>query len=71
MNAACSTHPWRRPTFGSRRGCGTLGADDGDCVEVAACPGKIHTRASEIAAGPTLRVASEGWTAFVEFAARG
>ncbi|WP_327326867.1 DUF397 domain-containing protein [Streptomyces sp. NBC_01210] len=43
----------------------------GECVEVAACPGTIHVRDSKDMAGPTLRVASEGWAAFVEFAAQG
>ncbi|MER6614935.1 DUF397 domain-containing protein [Streptomyces xantholiticus] len=47
------------------------GAEGGDCIEVAACPGTIHVRDSKVTAGPTLRVASEGWAAFVEFAARG
>ncbi|MGW0701745.1 DUF397 domain-containing protein [Streptomyces sp. NPDC002867] len=42
----------------------------GECVEVAACPGTIHVRDSKVTAGPTLRVAAEGWAAFVEFAAR-
>jgi hypothetical protein len=42
----------------------------GECVEVAACPGAIHVRDSKVMAGPTLRVAAEGWAAFVHFAAR-
>jgi hypothetical protein len=43
----------------------------GECVEVAACPGTIHVRDSKDKAGPALCVASEGWAAFVEFAAEG
>lgn len=42
----------------------------GECVEVAACPGTVHVRDSKDKAGPILRVASEGWMAFVEFAAQ-
>lgn len=42
----------------------------GECVEVAACPGAIHIRDSKDKVGPTLRVASGGWAAFVEFAAQ-
>ncbi|MFE7773302.1 DUF397 domain-containing protein [Streptomyces sp. NPDC057445] len=47
------------------------GAEGGECVEVAAGPGTVHLRDSKDMAGPTLRVASEGWSAFVEFAAQG
>lgn len=43
----------------------------GECVEVAARPGTIHVRDSKDKAGPTLRVTSGGWAAFVEFAAQG
>ena len=42
----------------------------GECVEVAARPGTIHIRDSKDKAGPTLRVASRGWAAFVEFSAQ-
>ncbi|WP_405805080.1 DUF397 domain-containing protein [Streptomyces sp. NBC_00210] len=42
----------------------------GECVEVAARTGTIHIRDSKDNAGPTLRVASRGWAAFVEFAAQ-
>ncbi|MGW2558673.1 DUF397 domain-containing protein [Streptomyces sp. NPDC001514] len=47
------------------------GAEGGECVEVAACPGTTHVRDSKDKAGPTLRVASAEWAAFVEFAAQG
>ncbi|MET7715584.1 DUF397 domain-containing protein [Streptomyces sp. NPDC005407] len=54
---------WFKSTYSTGSG--------GECVEVAACPGTIHVRDSKDKAGPTLLVASEGWTAFVEFAAQG
>ncbi|WP_328394600.1 DUF397 domain-containing protein [Streptomyces sp. NBC_00390] len=47
------------------------GAEGGECVEVAPSPGTIHVRDSKDKTGPSLRVASEGWAAFVEFAAQG
>lgn len=54
---------WFKSTYSTGSG--------GECVEVAACPGTIHVRDSKDKAGPTLRVAAEGWTAFVVFAAQG
>jgi Domain of unknown function (DUF397) len=53
---------WFKSSYSSGEG--------GECVEVAACPGTIHVRDSKVTAGPTLRVAAEGWAAFVEFATR-
>ncbi|MGW0554118.1 DUF397 domain-containing protein [Streptomyces sp. NPDC002926] len=47
------------------------GAEGGECVEVAVCPGIIHVRDSKDKVGPILRVASEGWAAFMKFAAQG
>ncbi|MFD9219585.1 DUF397 domain-containing protein [Streptomyces sp. NPDC060064] len=54
---------WFKSSYSSGEG--------GECVEVAACPGTVHVRDSKDKAGPTLHVASEGWAAFVEFAAQG
>ena len=54
---------WFKSSYSSGEG--------GECVEVAARPGTIHIRDSKDKAGPTLRVASGGWTAFVEFTAQG
>ncbi|MGI5403770.1 DUF397 domain-containing protein [Streptomyces sp. CA-135486] len=54
---------WFRSSYSSGEG--------GECVEIAAFPGAIHVRDSKDKAGPTLRVASEGWAAFVEFVAQG
>ena len=42
----------------------------GECVEIAASPGTIHVRDSKVTAGPNLRVATQGWATFVEFAAQ-
>ena len=61
-NTAAAELIWRRSSYS--------GAEGGECVEIAACPGAIHVRDSKVAVGPTLRVAAEEWAAFVEFAAR-
>ncbi|MDQ0846055.1 DUF397 domain-containing protein [Streptomyces sp. V1I6] len=61
-NTAAAELIWRKSSYS--------GAEGGECVEVAACPGSIHVRDSKVAAGPTLRVAAEGWAAFVHFATR-
>ncbi|MEG3626422.1 DUF397 domain-containing protein [Streptomyces poriticola] len=43
--------------------------DGGECVEVAARPGKVHVRDSKDTTRPALAVDPTAWTAFVEFAA--
>jgi hypothetical protein len=45
------------------------GAEGGQCVEVAARPGKVHVRDSKDTTRAALAVAPSAWTAFVEFAA--
>lgn len=62
-NAATGELVWLKSSYS--------GAEGGECVEVAARPGTIHVRDSKDKAGPTLRVTSGGWAAFVEFAAQG
>ncbi|MFF3244730.1 DUF397 domain-containing protein [Streptomyces sp. NPDC002870] len=62
-NAAAGELVWLKSSYS--------GAEGGECVEVAARPGTIHVRDSKNKAGPTLRVTSRGWAAFVEFAAQG
>lgn len=54
---------WRKSSYS--------GAEGGDCVEVASCPGTVHVRDSKDEAGPIVSVAPDGWAAFVEFATRG
>jgi hypothetical protein len=63
INTAVAELAWLKSSYS--------GAEGGECVEVAACPGTIHVRDSKDKAGPTLHVASEGWAAFVEFVAQG
>ncbi|MER5581547.1 DUF397 domain-containing protein [Streptomyces asoensis] len=41
----------------------------GECVEVAACPGRVHVRDSKDTTRAALAVRPTAWTAFVEFAA--
>ncbi|MFF0016211.1 DUF397 domain-containing protein [Streptomyces sp. NPDC005374] len=41
----------------------------GECVEVAARPGKVHVRDSKDTTRTALAVQPTAWTAFVEFAA--
>ncbi|MFJ5775642.1 DUF397 domain-containing protein [Streptomyces sp. NPDC093094] len=45
------------------------GAEGGQCVEVAACPGRVHVRDSKDTTRAALTVQPTAWTAFVEFAA--
>ncbi|MEV2249277.1 DUF397 domain-containing protein [Streptomyces sp. NPDC050147] len=45
------------------------GAEGGQCVEVAARPGRVHVRDSKDAARAALAVEPAAWTAFVGFAA--
>ena len=52
---------WRRSSYSSEEG--------GECVEVAACPGRVHVRDSKDATRAVLAVEPTAWTAFVEFAA--
>lgn len=44
---------------------------EGDCVEVATCPGAIHIRDSKDKQGPQLALAPTPWAAFVSYAAGG
>ncbi|WP_328431385.1 DUF397 domain-containing protein [Streptomyces sp. NBC_00453] len=41
----------------------------GECVEVAARPGRVHVRDSKDTTRAALAVERTAWTAFVEFAA--
>ncbi|MEU3050757.1 DUF397 domain-containing protein [Streptomyces sp. NPDC006984] len=45
------------------------GAEGGQCVEVAAAPGRVHVRDSKGTARAALAVDSTAWTVFVRFAA--
>ncbi|MFE4453587.1 DUF397 domain-containing protein [Streptomyces sp. NPDC056796] len=60
---AVSGRSWFKSSYSTGSG--------GECVEVAARPGTVHVRDSKDTAGPVLSVASDGWAAFVGFAARG
>jgi hypothetical protein len=52
---------WRKSSYSSEEG--------GECVEVAARPGRVHVRDSKDTARAALAVQPTAWTAFVEFAA--
>ncbi|TQJ87752.1 DUF397 domain-containing protein [Streptomyces sp. SLBN-31] len=52
---------WCRSSYSSEEG--------GECVEVAASPGRVHVRDSKDTTRATLAVEPTAWTAFVEFAA--
>ncbi|MDH6215449.1 DUF397 domain-containing protein [Streptomyces pseudovenezuelae] len=41
---------------------------DGDCVEVAACPGTVHVRDSKDRQGPQLAVSPGTWADFLAHA---
>lgn len=43
--------------------------DGGECVEVAAHPGRVHVRDSKDTTRAALAVEPTAWAAFVEFAA--
>ncbi|MFG3380358.1 MULTISPECIES: DUF397 domain-containing protein [unclassified Streptomyces] len=43
--------------------------DGGECVEVAAAPGRVHVRDSKDTTRAALAVDSTAWTVFVRFAA--
>ncbi|CAM5236873.1 hypothetical protein SALBM135S_00646 [Streptomyces alboniger] len=43
--------------------------DGGECVEVAARPGKVHVRDSKDVSRTALSVGATAWTRFVGFAA--
>ncbi|MGW4574044.1 DUF397 domain-containing protein [Streptomyces tendae] len=38
---------------------------DGDCVEVASCPGTVHVRDSKVRQGAQLAVSPAAWTRFL------
>ena len=46
------------------------GANNNDCVEVAATPGTIHVRDSKDVPGPQLAFAPGAWANFLPYAAR-
>jgi hypothetical protein len=46
------------------------GANDNDCVEVAAAPGTVHVRDSKDVRGPRLVFGPGAWAGFVSYAAR-
>lgn len=46
------------------------GAEGGQCVEVAARSGLVHVRDSKDRTRLALSVSSQGWTAFIPFAAQ-
>ncbi|MBB1242260.1 DUF397 domain-containing protein [Streptomyces durbertensis] len=52
---------WRKSSYSSEEG--------GECVEVAAGPGRVHVRDSKDTTRVPLTVAPTAWTAFVRFAA--
>ncbi|WP_324784130.1 DUF397 domain-containing protein [Streptomyces sp. H51] len=52
---------WRKSSHSSGAG--------GECIEVAATPGRVHVRDSKDTTGAALAVEPTAWTAFVEFAA--
>ncbi|KUL53486.1 DUF397 domain-containing protein [Streptomyces sp. NRRL S-1521] len=52
---------WRRSSYSSEEG--------GECVELAARPGKVHVRDSKDTTRTALTVGATAWTAFVGFAA--
>jgi hypothetical protein len=43
---------------------------DGDCVEVATCPGTVHVRDSKDKQGPQLTLSPAEWADFVVYAAQ-
>ncbi|WP_432063774.1 DUF397 domain-containing protein [Streptomyces sp. C10-9-1] len=45
------------------------GAEGGQCVEVAAAPGRVHVRDSKDTTRVALAVEPAAWTGFVRFAA--
>ncbi len=53
---------WRKSSHSSEEG--------GECVEVSACPHRVHVRDSKDITRPGLAVDAAAWTAFVNFAAR-
>ncbi|MFC9467434.1 DUF397 domain-containing protein [Streptomyces coelicoflavus] len=40
---------------------------DGDCVEVASCPGTVHVRDSKVRQGDQLAVSPAAWTRFLTY----
>ena len=66
MNAQPLTMPvpesaWYKSSYSTGSG--------GECVEVAARPGRVHVRDSKDTTRAALAVEPTAWTAFVEFAA--
>jgi hypothetical protein len=40
---------------------------DGDCVEVASCPGTVHVRDSKVRDGDQLAVSPASWSRFLGY----
>ncbi|WP_329548259.1 DUF397 domain-containing protein [Streptomyces sp. NBC_01356] len=53
---------WAKSSYSSGEG--------GECVEVAACPGRVHVRDSKDTTRAAVAVEPTAWTEFVGFAAR-
>ncbi|MBB1254587.1 DUF397 domain-containing protein [Streptomyces sp. OF3] len=52
---------WRKSSYSSEEG--------GECVEVAALPGRVHVRDSKDTTRPGLTVQPTTWSTFVRYAA--
>ncbi|MFE5604531.1 DUF397 domain-containing protein [Streptomyces coelicoflavus] len=39
----------------------------GDCVEIASCPGTVHVRDSKVRQGDQLAVSPAAWTRFLTY----
>ena len=52
---------WHKSSYSS--------GSQGDCVEVATCPGTVHVRDSKDKAGAQLAFSSTEWADFVAYAA--
>ncbi|MCL7365694.1 DUF397 domain-containing protein [Streptomyces sp. WAC8370] len=52
---------WHKSSYSS--------GSQGDCVEVASCPGTVHVRDSKAPHGNRLAVSPEAWTRFLTYTA--
>ncbi|QKV92109.1 DUF397 domain-containing protein [Streptomyces sp. NA02950] len=52
---------WRKSSYSS--------GSEGDCVEVATCPGTVHVRDSKDKAGAQLAFSPTEWASFVAYVA--
>ncbi|MFE1902224.1 DUF397 domain-containing protein [Streptomyces gardneri] len=62
ITASAAELTWRKSSYS--------GAEGGQCVEVAVCPGTVYVRDSKDKTARPLSLAPEGWAVFVEFAAK-